>query len=65
MSEDSGSTYERSKLKKQLTQRKRGKTPTAASEVEEEKKSEKSTATTKSSFVKKNAIQKELGKYLP
>ena len=64
MSEDSGSTYERSKLKKQLTQRKRGKTPTAASEVEEEKKSEKTTST-KSSFVKKNALQKELGKYLP
>ena len=64
MSEDSGSTYERSKLKKQLTQRKRGKTPTAASEAEEEKKSEKSTAT-KSSFVKKSALQKELAKYLP
>ena len=64
MSEDSGSNYSRSKLKKQLTTRKRGKTPTPAEEGEEEKKSEKSTAT-KSTFVKKSAIQKELAKYLP
>ena len=66
MSDTDGQSFERTKLRKQLTQRKRGKEPrAAASSAPEETKSVNSSSTTKSSKGKPWLFQGYLKKWVP